>query len=71
MLANFLIQLKRHEMRNKAIKVGNVIMMSDKIIAVQINNKKINVVTTVGETILEYKSEDAASQAFDIFCKQL
>ena len=55
----------------EAIKVGNVILMKDKLVNISQEGERIKVVTTVCETSIEYPSEEDAKNVLDEFYKQL
>lgn len=54
-----------------AVKVGNVILMKDKVISVTLKRQGIVVTTITGEAVLCYNSQDEAQRAFDEFYRQL
>lgn len=55
----------------KAIRVGNVMFVKDKVISITLNGRGIRVATTIGETSLTYESKEDAQKVFDSFYEQL
>lgn len=54
-----------------AIKVGNIILMKDKVINIRLAGKTVIIYLTVGESEMIYDSKEDAQKAFDMFYEQL
>lgn len=50
-----------------AIKVGNIMLMKDKVINIRLTGRTIIVGLTIGETHIGYDSQEDAQKAFDMF----
>lgn len=54
-----------------AIKVGNVVLMKDKLVSISQEGKGLKIVTTICETSVTYESEGDAKKVLDMFYEQL
>ncbi len=54
-----------------AIKVGNIILMKDKVINIRLDGKTVIIYLTIGESHMIYDSEEDAQRAFNMFYEQL
>ncbi len=62
---------KEKAIKKDAIKVGNIVLMKDKVISITLKGKGVIILTTTGETHSIYDSQEDAQKAFDMFYEQL